>query len=673
MVAVAWRILESSRDALAIELAAADGPACRLRFSSPAADVYRLQLADADGRFDPQGVAQFLASLPGSTAKTGEEPLGVRELTGALEVASPSGRSALRIQPDPFRIRMHGEGGSIVATVTGVGRSGDSTWLGGTLGPDERLWGTGERFNGPNQRGKLVRVWAVDRWCRTEGNSYVPIPFVLSSAGWAILVNRYESCELDLGAKDPGRWRIGLDRASMDAYLFLDADPAAILAKLGALTGRPPVPPAWTFGIHVCRHGRLKEFATREGVMAMARAMERHRLPWTSVILEGWRTYDASRWEELGGLVAELHAMGKKALVYDACGRQYLDARPEHLVRSADGSTRLREAAAHNPADAPGRRSNRFLDLTNPDAVRWWTESVWGRLSGEIGVDGAKIDFCEQFPEWESLRFADGRSPRGMHHLYPVLYNVTMHRLFATLRPEGGMCFSRGGSTGAHLYPFLWCGDQRREWRFLRAILSALLSTGLSGIPFLCHDLAGYMPAIARLFNAEDRVFVHGTEMGCFTVNMQTHGTVTRPYDFPARVVDIYRFYSELHCALVPYLREQAEVSCSTGLPLVRHLALGWPRDRTAWDCEDEYLLGADLLVAPVLDWRNRRDVYLPAGRWESLFGGEVVEGPRTLRALRVPLDRIPVYVRVPAASAAAPAFVAAARRIAGAGRTSGS
>jgi alpha-D-xyloside xylohydrolase len=166
--------------------------------------------------------------------------------------------------------------------------------------------------------------------------------------------------------------------------------------------------------------------------------------------------------------------------------------------------------------------------------------------------------------------------------------------------------------------------------------------------------------------NPEDRVFVRGTEMGCFTVNMQTHGTVTRPYDFPPPIVDIYRLYSEMHYALVPYLREQAAVSCRTGLPLTRHLALGWPEDRTAWDCEDQYLLGSDLLVAPVLDDTDERDVYLPAGRWESLFGREALEGPATIPRYPVPIDRIPVFIRGGAGSAAASAFVAEARRLAG-------
>ncbi len=615
-----------------------------------------------------KGYRRYWRAFPALSIKTDVEPLGVREGSGAVRISSPAGVTFLRIESDPFRLVLCRHDGTAVTVITGLGRSAEVSWLAGSLGRDERLWGTGERFDGANQRGRLVRIWAVDRWCQTEGNSYVPIPFVMSSAGWAILVNRWESSELDLGATNPEGWRINLDHAPLDVYFFLDATPSEILDKLGAFTGRAPLPAEWTFGVHVCRHGRLGEFSTREGVMAMVRAMEEHRLPWSSVILEGWRAYDASRYGELASLVAELHALGKKVLVYDACGRlrppHDRGVPPEHLVRTADGATCIEESAAYNPEDAPDRRSSTFLDLTSPEAIRWWTESVWGRLVDEIGVDGAKIDFCEQFPEWDSLRFADGRPAGGMHHLYPVLYNVMMFRLFTKLRPEGGMCFSRGGSTGAHLYPFIWCGDQLREWRYLKAILSALLSAGLSGVPFLCHDLAGYMPAKDPAANPEDRVFVRGTQMGCFTVNMQTHGTVTRPYDFPPPIVDIYRLYSEMHYALVPYLREQSAISCRTGLPLVRHLAIGWPDDRTAWDCEDEYLLGSDLLVAPVLDDREERDVYLPAGRWESLFGSEELDGQRTIRRYPVPIDRIAVFARAGAGSAAS-TFVAEARRLA--------
>jgi alpha-glucosidase (family GH31 glycosyl hydrolase) len=119
--------------------------------------------------------------------------------------------------------------------------------------------------------------------------------------------------------------------------------------------------------------------------------------------------------------------------------------------------------------------------------------------------------------------------------------------------------------------------DQRREFIFLQAVLTGILSAGLSGIPFMSYDMAGYNPA--QNGDSEDIVFIRGTEMGCFSSNMQTHGIVTRPYDFPEPVKGLYRTYSKLHQALRPYLTEQAETSCRTGTPLLRHLYLYDPKD----------------------------------------------------------------------------------------------
>jgi len=213
------------------------------------------------------------------------------------------------------------------------------------------------------------------------------------------------------------------------------------------------------------------------------------------------------------------------------------------------------------------------------------------------------------------------------------------------MRPEGGICWARGGGIGAQRYPYIWCGDQLREFRFLKAILSAILSSGLSGIPFMCHDLAGYMPTRDPELNDEKKVFIRGTELACFTVNMETHGTVTRPYDFPPDVVSIYRFYSKVHYALIPYLIEQARISCSTGVPLVRHLYLEFPEDKKAREIEDEYMLGDGLLVAPVLEDTDRRDIYIPEGRWRDLWENKEFVGPYELSAYPAPLERIPVFV----------------------------
>ena len=204
--------------------------------------------------------------------------------------------------------------------------------------------------------------------------------------------------------------------------------------------------------------------------------------------------YDTARFDELALLTEKLHDMGKKVMLYEACGRVPAGAAEkfameEHYVlgNAETGKRALPETDTYNPADHPVKKSARFVDITNPDALDWWQGTVWGTLVQEIGIDGAKIDFCEQFPEHVPVTFDDGRSSSGAHHWYPTLYNAMMYKHFNT-RPDGGMCLSRGGGIGAQRYPFLWAGDQLREYSFLKAILTGVLSSGLSGIPFIWHN-----------------------------------------------------------------------------------------------------------------------------------------------------------------------------------------
>ena len=208
------------------------------------------------------------------------------------------------------------------------------------------------------------------------------------------------------------------------------------------------------------------------------------------------------------------------------------------------------------------------------------------------------------------------------------------------------MCLSRGGGIGAQRYPFLWAGDQLREWRFLQAVLTSILSSGLSGLPFMSYDLAGYLPSQHPEDNPEERVFIRGAQMGCFSSNMQTHGTVTRPYDFDPWVKDIYRVYCKLHQKLRPYLLEQAEIAVKTGAPLMRHLFLYDPQDETVYGIDDEYMLGDALLVAPVLTDAADRDIYLPRGDWTHLISGQSFKGGQRLAHFPAPLAQIPVFVR---------------------------
>ena len=248
------------------------------------------------------------------------------------------------------------------------------------------------------------------------------------------------------------------------------------------------------------------------------------------------------------------------------------------------------------------------------------------------------------FPDTEKLNFGDGRETPGTHHWYPVHYNTLMYKLFSSL-PGGGINFSRGGGVGAQRYPFIWAGDQTRDWFFLKAALRAVLSAGLSGIPFLSYDMSGYMPTMDLETDPEDKVFVRGLEYTCFMANIQTHGKVSRPYDFEKPIRNIYRIYSNMHDALRPYLIEQGKISCKTGEPLARALVLWDHSDIECQDCDNEYMLGDAFLVAPVLDMVDKRDIYLPCGKWEDIYTGKIYEGKQTLKDYNVPLEVIPVFI----------------------------
>jgi len=632
------------------EISKEDGMSLHFRLTSPKANVWRIQ-SSFNNEFDECGAVQLLRKEFNEPVAEDLLPLEVKDFSSGLQIKNSVSDISIRFELSPFRISILDKEGNVRCVIDDVSFDRDSITITGTLKDEEFVYGLGQRFNGANQRGKAIHIWSEDRWCQTEGNSYVPIPFFLSTEGYGVFVNRYELSFFDLGKEKSDKWKITLKDSPLDLYLFTEDSPKEILKDYAELSEFSPMPPEWSFGIFVSRHLRLKEFATPNGIREMVKRMEENDLPWTVVIVEGWDTYDTSTYRDLKEIVDELHQKGKKVLVYERCGRldrRYWEehrAKDEFFVRDKNGNTLIEEAPLFNPVDAPNRKMSCFLDITNPEALDWWQNFVWKRLLVDIGIDGAKIDFGEEFPEDENIVLFSGRSVKGMHQYYPVKYGTMMYRLYQKMRPEGGICWARGGGIGAQRYPYIWCGDQLREFRFLKAILSAILSSGLSGIPFMCHDLAGYMPTRNPELNDEKKVFIRGTELACFTVNMETHGTVTRPYDFPPDVVSIYRFYSKVHYALIPYLIEQARISCSTGVPLVRHLYLEFPKDKRVREIEDEYMLGDGLLVAPVLEDADRRDIYLPEGRWRDLWEDKEFAGPYVLSDYPAPLEKIPVFV----------------------------
>ena len=624
---------------------------CRLNYAGN--HGWRLLTGSDDGSFEETGASQQLSLFLGEDPVQTVEPISCEETAQGAVLRAGDG-SRVELTCEPFGISCYSPSGRLVISVTDVRAGATGSGISGLLEPQEAVFGTGERFNGANQRGNKIELYALDQWNTVNGNGYMPIPVFASSRGSGVFVNRYEPMTADLGAADSDVWRIDVQKVGMDCYLFASDQISDVLYGYSMLSGFAEMPDDWNFGVLVCRYS--PDFSTKEGIYAMIDKMEQYDLPWTGVIIEGWSIYNTQNYDDLKEVVDYVHSLGKKVMAYLAAGvvetRNVSLPSESYLVRiSSNGSTNIPivSSGTPNPDVSSGSDTRVFLDLTNPEACEWFFGEVWGRLVYDIGIDGAKIDFCELFPESIELDLYDG-DISGAHHWYPTYFNSLFYEMLSE-KADGGMNFSRGGGIGSQRNPFMWAGDQTREFSRLQTQLSAVLSSGLSGVPFMTYDMAGYRPSTqSGQKDDEARVFIRGTQMTAFTACIQTHGNVTRPYDFDEQTIDIYRAYTKLHELLVPYIREYAEIACQTGMPLVRHLVLAYQNDVNVYDIEDEFLFGDGLLVAPVLDDSTSRDVYLPEGRWQNLFTGEVYEvgaEGMTLTGVQVPIQQIPVYVNL--------------------------
>jgi alpha-glucosidase (family GH31 glycosyl hydrolase) len=302
-------------------------------------------------------------------------------------------------------------------------------------------------------------------------------------------------------------------------------------------------------------------------------------------------------------------------------------------------------------------------DWTNAEARAWWLAKRRYLLE-EVGIDGFKTDGGEH--AWgHDLRYADGSDGGATNNVYPVLYAAAYHELMKDVGMEG-VTFSRAGFTGASAYPCHWAGDEDSTWEAYRASIVAGITAGASGIFFWGWDLGGFSGEIP---SAE--LYLRSAAAACFSPIMQYHSEFNHhrtpcrdrtPWNIAersgdARVIPVYRLFARQRQRLVPYLAGQARVSVDTARPLMRGLFFEWPSDARVWDFPFQYLLGDDMLVAPVVEPdAERSEVYLPEGEWVDAWTRERAAGP-TVVTRAAPIDEIPVYLRRDRADDLAPLF----------------
>ncbi|GIG29000.1 alpha-xylosidase [Cellulomonas marina] len=622
-------------------------PSITVRFSSPMPDVVGVRISHHLGGVDRE---------PRVALATEPQTVGIElpEALGKGPATLTAGRLTARVATDgPWGVEFLDEHGRLLTSSTdrsvGVLTTPEGRFVREqlTMGVAETIYGLGERFGTFAKNGQSVDVWNEDGGTASE-QAYKNVPFYLSDAGYGLFVAHQTRVSYEIGTEVVSRAQVSVPGEELQYYVVHGATPKEILERYTALTGRPARLPAWSYGLWLST-----SFTTsydEATVTSFVDGMAERDLPlsvfhfdcfwmrqfhWTDFV------WDPAMFPDPAGMLARLKAKGLRICVwinpYVAQRSRLFEEgrRLGHLVLRPDGSVWQWDMWQAGMA---------LVDFTKPEAVAWYQGYLRDLLAD--GVDCFKTDFGERIPT--DVVWHDGSDPQAMHNHYALLYNEAVFDLLRRERGEGeAVLFARSATAGSQRLPVHWGGDCESTFVAMAESLRGGLSLGMSGFGFWSHDIGGFEGT------PDAAVFKRWVAFGLLSSHSRLHGSSSYrvPWAFDDEAVDVTRAFTRLKLRLLPYLGGAAEEATTTGVPVMRAMALEFPRDRAVAGLGTQYVLGGSLVVAPVFSASGDVDVYLPGpaagevGPWTHLLSGERVPGG-SWRHERHGFDSLPLYVR---------------------------
>lgn len=480
-----------------------------------------------------------------------------------------------------------------------------------SLSPDEKIFGCGESFTKLDKNGQKIVLWAHDPNGVQTQTMYKPIPFYLSSRGYGMFMHTTSPITCDFGATYGESNAMQIGDENLDLFIFL-GDPKEILDAYTDLTGKAPMPPLWSFGLWM---SRITYFSEQDG-RNVAENLRNNRIPSDVIHFDtGWFETDwrcdykfaPSRFKDPAGMISDLKKQGFRTSLWQL---PYFvpknDLYPEIVaqglaVKNANGSVPYEDAV---------------LDFSNTSTIKWYEDKIAGLL--KLGVSAIKVDFGEAAPL--SGVYASGRTGFYEHNLYPLRYNKIVSDLTKKLTGDR-IIWARSTWAGSQRYPIHWGGDAETTNKGMEAQLRGGLSLGLSGFTFWSHDIGGF-----TMKTPED-LYRRWLPMGLLSSHTRTHGQAPKePWEYGEEFQNYFRKVVEMKYKLMPYIYTQSKIASEKGLAMVRALFVEFPNDPGAWQIDNQYMLGSDILVAPFFESSKTRQVYLPKGKWLDYQTGKKYE-----------------------------------------------
>jgi alpha-D-xyloside xylohydrolase len=614
-----------------------DLPLLTVRFSSPMENVIRVQISHHLGgrRRKPEFL---LHDQPAPEIIVAED-----ENAAALT----SGELSVRVQKGDEWLVEFKAGDRLVTSSAwrgmGIVKTPDGPFIHEqlSLAVGECVYGLGERFTAFVKNGQGVDLWNEDGGTSSE-QAYKNIPFYLTNRGYGVFVNHPERVSFEVASECVERVQFSVPGESLEYFLIYGPTPKEVLERYTALTGRPALPPAWSFGLWLST-----SFTTNydeETVTGLIRGMASRGIPlhvfhfdcfWMKELHWCDFQWDQQSFPDAVGMLRRLKEYGlhiclwinpyiaqRSTLFNEAMEHGYLLKRPNGDVWQWD----------------KWQAGMGIVDFTNPDACKWYTDKL--RTLLEMGVDAFKTDFGERIPT--DVVYFDGSDPLKMHNYFSYLYNMTAFDLLRQVRGEGqAVVFARSATAGGQQFPVHWGGDCPATFEAMAESLRGGLSLGLTGFGFWSHDIGGFEQT------ATAEVYKRWCAFGLLSSHSRLHGNSSYrvPWLYDEEAVEVLARFTRLKCSLMPYLYRLALQAHDQGLPLLRAMMLEFPDDPACDTLDLQYMLGDSLLVAPVFTNDGRVSYYVPTGRWTDLLTGKVVQGPAWVHATH-DYTSLPLLVR---------------------------
>ncbi len=600
------------------------GPMLTITYSSPMPDVIRVRAEHFRGR-RKQG-PEFSLNLGSPAVEITQEESGAVLTSGGLSVAIKTGGG--------WKVSFSHRGKPLTSSATKdmawIKGSNGQTWMREQLGlgVGECVYGLGERFTAFVKNGQTVDVWNKDGGTNTE-QAYKNIPFYVTNRGYGVLVNHAGLVSFEVASESVSKAQFSVEGECLEYFIIGGDTLKDVLRNYGALTGRPALPPAWSFGLWLST-----SFTTDydEGtVTRFIGGMEERGIPlhvfhfdcfWMKEYQWCDFQWDSDVFPDPAGLIARLKQKGLKVCVwlnpYIGQKSPLFDEGMEHGYLAHDLEGNVWQWDLWQPGLA-------LVDFTNPDAVAWYQGKLKTLL--EMGVDSFKTDFGERIPT--DVRWHDGSDPKRMHNYYTYLYNKAVFDLLERERGRGdAVVFARSATVGGQQFPVHWGGDNTATYPSMAESLRGGLSLGLCGFGFWAHDIGGFEAT------APADLYKRWAAFGLLSSHSRLHGNSSYrvPWLFDEEAVDVLRHFTRLKCSLMPYLFAMACEASGEGIPMMRAMVLEFCGDPACSTLDRQYMLGSSLLVAPVFEESGDVEYYLPEGVWTNFLSGQKVSGGRWVR-----------------------------------------